>query len=203
MQIFLENAKIAIFLDYGNENTLEFLKDTKSFRLVQNIPLINMITIKSRISKMLYLSDYRIGENSYINRSTVQLFCLSEQSEKQVAWNILMNRLCQKYSNENVISINLNEVYADLDNLVQKLYASIKNKSDIVPMIYHFKISADSPEDIDTNLFSLFILGHLIDSSGRAWRKRKEDLYIIESCEVGMDNFPILKLLPKSEIFFE
>ncbi|XP_052083737.1 E3 ubiquitin-protein ligase rnf213-alpha-like [Mytilus californianus] len=84
----------------------------------------------------------------------------------------------------NNLTIPLHSKSVNVDEIMEVLLKRIFLPGNQHPTIFHFDISSEVQDGVDSFLFQLLVLGSLTTSYGYVWRKSVMDYYIIESLNV-------------------
>ncbi|KAH3784676.1 hypothetical protein DPMN_162640, partial [Dreissena polymorpha] len=88
----------------------------------------------------------------------------------------------QKTLEQNILEANgMGEKQIDIDEFMNGLLDHTSTNGTDIATLFHIDISCEVIEGIDYLLFNLLILGCLTDSKGLVWRRRIDDLYMIET----------------------
>ncbi|VDI01999.1 Hypothetical predicted protein, partial [Mytilus galloprovincialis] len=97
-----------------------------------------------------------------------------------------LTRLTQRgyIQRPNNLTIPLHSKSVDVDEIMEQLMKRTSLPGNQQPTIFHFDISSEVQDGVDSFLFQLLVLGSLTTSYGYVWRKSVMDYYIIESLNV-------------------
>ncbi|XP_052224866.1 E3 ubiquitin-protein ligase rnf213-alpha-like [Dreissena polymorpha] len=118
-------------------------------------------------SRVIKSSRPGVGKTLYITKRFEELKTKFNQSKQCVTTKL--------------VYIPLQEKQIDIDEFMNGLLDHTSTNGTDIATLFHIDISCEVIEGIDYLLFNLLILGCLTDSKGLVWRRRIDDLYMIET----------------------
>ncbi|CAD5125998.1 DgyrCDS14179 [Dimorphilus gyrociliatus] len=196
-----DEMKITIFCRSRNDQECKLIRDLANFKINSaSLSVLDLGTIRNKLEIALKVSTDLSESAASLdqNQSTVRLVISSKtKSGKSLFIEEIKKTFFESFKDGRFSSINLNCSCPDLHFMVQTLYSLSESGLKDPATIFHLNLAERKYKEIDTTLFSLLILGKLVDIDGRVWTKRPEHLYIIEALESSNDFYKILKYIPR------
>ena len=185
--------KVVIICNAENEDKSYMVDALYQYRR-GSIPLPSVLEVKSYLMQQFQIPDSAASLDH--ENSSVRVIRSNRAGDgKSFFIDGIAERLTTLPQNHSLISAPLSQVdrrqqlhvvvplhdhKIDEDTIMETLRPLSPCPDVPLARIVHVDVLSSTAKDLDTFLFSLLVLGEISDSEGYIWRKRPDDLYVIE-----------------------